>query len=224
MSLRPRGLLLGVVVLMVAGVAIALVLLRHDGTGPDAGPLQTVANSEAVTVTGFQVPRGETGAIGVTVLLDPPPPEGLVLDGLGLIDPTPNLRVAGAMVSTGKGASYSCTGTASHFPPAGCRLFPLRGWAISAEARDHRGFQAVLGLSPTSTTASFAGVALSYHDSEGQHYVAVLPQAARVCVPASEPGCGPGLGQLRRDALTIAQEAEDGTFDPARHGMLWLAE
>ncbi len=115
----------------------------------------------------------------------------LVLDRVGLIDATPGVLLNGALVSTGSGERYACVGSAAAFPPTDCTLFPIHGWAISAEAVAHRGFQVVLGVASSVEVpvGTFAAVAVSYHSADGQPYELVLPQAGRVCLSQGEPGC-----------------------------------
>ncbi len=162
--------------------------------GPPPGPLQIKEISRSVTITGIQVDRGTTASIGITIPVDEETLSSpLVLDGVGLIDATPRFLLNGAFVSTAAGERYSCTGSALHFPPKGCTMFPIQGWRISADALAHRGFHIVLGIAPSGDVHadSFAAVAVSYHSVDGQAYELVVPQGGER-MPTRLTGLSPG--------------------------------
>jgi hypothetical protein len=217
---------------LVIAIAVVGAFIRWggDASGPSEppGPLQTQDNSGGVTISGVQLPKGQTGTIGVLVLVDPASlDQTLVLDGVGLIGATSGFRTEGAVVSTGAGGSYACVQSAVRFPPADCRIFPLEGWEVSSEALAHRGFQILLGVRATGDQPdTYVAVSVSYHSTEGSSYRLVLPQAGRVCLPRKEPGCGPGLGRLRNQVSDVSTQLLKGGSvpPPAKPGWPPLAE
>jgi hypothetical protein len=169
--------------LFVSGVAAAVVvgaaLLLSIHRAPSAGPL---AAGSDTTITGIALDENQVASVGVFVPV-PAGSEGVVLDRVQLVDPTSGIHLVDARVSTGRGQSFVCVGSALRFPPPDCRLFPVEGWRVSAQAMAAGGFQLVLGLKTTQTGAAwYPGVALEYHDTNGS-YKEILRQGGELCAP-----------------------------------------
>ncbi len=149
-------------------------------------------------------------------------PADLQIAEVRLIGAPPELRMVGALASTGRGESFICVGSSRSFPPEGCRVEPLEGWTVSAEAIEHGGFQIVLGLAVSQRgTYGYPGVLLTYADANGERFTEVFLQGGQVCAPVQEGR--PGVrdqGEIRREQRRIADDLEAGTFviprDPRR--------
>jgi hypothetical protein len=153
-------------------------------------------------------------SIGVEVVGSDSMPADLQITEVRLINAPPELRVVGALASTGRGESFTCVGSSRSFPPAGCRVDPLEGWTVSAEAIEHGGFQIVLGLAVSQRgTYGYPGVLLTYTDAQGERFTDVFLQGGQVCAPMKEGKIGcPRSGEIRREQRRIADELEAGTF------------
>jgi hypothetical protein len=158
-------------------------------------------------ITGITLNVQGVASLGVFV---PAGPEsrGHILDSFDLIGLEGPIRLLGVRASTGRGASFSCVGSARRFPPRGCRLFPLQGWRVSAEAIDHGGFQIVIGLSiEAAGTGHYLGVGLTYHDADGRVFRAVFAQGGILCAPKDEfftTGC-PNLDEVARSQQALLE-------------------
>jgi len=140
--------------------------------------------------------------------------EDLQIAEVRLINAPPQLRVVGALASTGRGESFICVGSSRSFPPEGCRLEPLEGWTVSGEAIEHGGFQIVLGLAVSQRgTYGYPGALLTYMDANGERFTDVFLQGGQVCAPVQEGGIGcPRSWEIRREQRRIADDLEAGTF------------
>jgi hypothetical protein len=81
----------------------------------------------------------------------------------------------------------------------------------------------MLGLSPAGEQpASFAAVSVAYHTPDGHAYELVLPQAARVCLPRPDSGCGPGVDELEAAANAISDELLASTYIAPSASPVWV--
>jgi hypothetical protein len=201
---------LAVVAIGVIGVVVFFAL----GGDPTvtAGPLLGQSSGDGQTITSIATDPRETVSMGLTVPIRGPLKDRVVLDSVELIEPSRGLEVEGMLVSTGRGTSFSCVGTARVFPPHGCRTWPVSGWEVSEEAISHEGFQVVLGLSvETEGVEDFPAFAVNYH-SGGSDHRAVFLQGGQLCASQAEfPDGYPGSKQLvnRQDEIA-STEIEGG--------------
>jgi len=177
------------------------------------GPLQGTEPWGTITLTGVPARVDQPISIGVEVVSHDMPAD-LRIEGIRLIGAPDELRVVGALASTGRGESFVCVGSSRSFPPAGCRVDPLEGWRISGEAVEHGGFQIVLGLAASRPgTYGYPGVLLTYTDTTGERFTDVFLQGGQVCAPMKDGQLGcPRSGEIRRDQREVAEDLEAGTF------------
>jgi hypothetical protein len=200
----PRRLsqpLVPAVLALITVISISCTQGDGPGTAPTyhPGPLQGTEPWGTITLTGVPARVDQPISIGVTVVSHDMPAE---------------LRVVGALASTGRGESFVCVGSSRSFPPAGCRGDPLEGWRISGEAVEHGGFQIVLGLAASRPgTYGYPGVLLTYTDTTGERFTDVFLQGGQVCAPMKDGQAGcPRSGEIRRDQREVAEDLEAGTF------------
>jgi hypothetical protein len=176
--------LVAVAALVVCIVAVAAVYASGRGGGDVAGPLRLPTHevADSIITTGL----GRSVALG-TILTSNPAAQPAVLDKVTLIDPTSDLRFAGAYAAlVGRDTPKGAWGVA-HWPPPGEKLHPLSGVAVPANSLDPNtgNVQIVLRLAlDRAGTGTFRSFALDYHIGS-HHYHAVVPEGFRICYPLS---------------------------------------
>lgn len=180
---RRFALVAGVAVGLALAAALAWWLLSRD-SGPSPGPLTT---PEMTEITLRRHP-GQQFGFGLAVAYNNGE-KPAVLRSLGLIDPTPGLRVVGTRVA-GPERELLALGSTSEWPSDEFTdQRPVRGFAVApiSEPDGERGVELLLGLRADKLGRyETSGVVVDYTVGDTEHR-AYIRNGLSVCViPASE--------------------------------------